>query len=377
MTKRKTTNTPGQLIEGILNEYDEQCDFLEEFTLVTHRLILDLIKSNNLRVHSVTYRVKDRKSISDKINKSAEDKYHCLDDIEDICGNRIITYFPDEVDAVAAIIQNEFDIDYNSSVDKRAILDPDRFGYLSLHYIAKLSKQRLRLTEYTRFKKCRTEIQIRSILQHTWAEIEHDLGYKTKLAVPRHIRRRFSQLAGLLELADDTFVQIRNTLSDYESNVSDRIKKTPESVQIDQASLLTFVKQSKVLVQIDRQIALRTRGVPYTKTIADYVAVQIPKLDYINIKNIAELSDHLNVHKDRIIKLAVAFLSKPEAKEFLPYPFIRKGTGINYLFYLLVLQRSPNFEAFAQELINAGLPSQLITSRPHFLEALFASYQQK
>ena len=377
MTKRKTISTHKQLIEGILNEYDEQCDFLEEFTLVTHRLILDLLKSNNLRVHSVTYRVKDRKSISDKINKSAEDKYHCLDDIEDICGNRIITYFPDEVDAVAAIIQNEFDIDYNSSVDKRAILDPDRFGYLSLHYIAKLSKQRLRLTEYTRFKKCRTEIQIRSILQHTWAEIEHDLGYKTKLAVPRHIRRRFSQLAGLLELADDTFVQIRNTLADYESNISDRIKKTPESVQIDQASLLTFVKQSKVLVQIDRQIALRTRGAPYTKTIADYVAVQIPKLDYINIKNVAELSDHLNVHKDSIIKLAVACLSKPEAKKFLPYPFIRKGTGINYLFYLSVLQRSPNFEAFTQELINAGLPSQMISRHSDFLEALFASYQQK
>jgi len=377
MTKRKTISTHKQLIEGILNEYDEQCDFLEEFTLVTHRLILDLLKSNNLRVHSVTYRVKDRKSISDKINKSAEDKYHCLDDIEDICGNRIITYFPDEVDAVAAIIQNEFDIDYNSSVDKRAILDPDRFGYLSLHYIAKLSKQRLRLTEYTRFKKCRTEIQIRSTLQHTWAEIEHDLGYKTKLAVPRHIRRRFSQLAGLLELADDTFVQIRNTLADYESNISDRIKKTPESVQIDQASLLTFVKQSKVLVQIDRQIALRTRGAPYTKTIADYVAVQIPKLDYINIKNVAELSDHLNVHKDSIIKLAVACLSKPEAKKFLPYPFIRKGTGINYLFYLSVLQRSPNFEAFTQELINAGLPSQMISRHSDFLEALFASYQQK
>ena len=377
MTKRKTTNTPRQLIEGILNEYDEQCDFLEEFTLVTHRLILDLLKSNNPRVHSVTYRVKDRKSVSDKINKSAEDKYHCLDDIEDICGNRIITYFPDEVDAVAAIIQNEFDIDYNSSVDKRAILDPDRFGYLSLHYIAKLSKQRLRLTEYTRFKKCRTEIQIRSILQHTWAEIEHDLGYKTKLAVPRHIRRRFSQLAGLLELADDTFVQIRDTLADYESNISDRIKKTPDSVQIDQASLLTFVKQSKILIQIDRQIALRILGSPHTKTIADYVAIQIPKLDYINIKNVAELSEHLNIHKDSIVKLAATFLSKPEAKRAMTYPFIRKGTGILYLFYLSLLEGSPNFEFFTKELINAGISPDLIHRHPGLFEALFASYQQK
>jgi putative GTP pyrophosphokinase len=377
VTRPKPLTKQDQLIQGILSEYDHQCDLLQEFTSATRRLIVDLLASNNRRVHSVTKRVKTRDSLAAKIRKATENTYRCLDDVTDLSGIRIITYYPDEVDAVAAIIQNEFDIDYDSSVDKRAILDPDRFGYLSLHYIAKLSKQRLRLTEYTRFKNCRTEIQIRSILQHTWAEIEHDLGYKTKLAVPRHIRRRFSQLAGLLELADDTFVQIRNTLEDYESNISDRIKKTPESVQIDQASLLTFVKQSKVLVQIDRQIALRTRGAPYTKTISDYVAFQIPKLDYINIKNVAELSDHLNVNKDSIINLAVTCLSKPEAKKFLPYPFIRKGTGINYLFYLSVLQRSPNFEAFTQELINAGLSSQMISRHSDFLEALFASYQQK
>lgn len=374
MTNRKTLNKPQQFIEGILNRYDEQCTLFQEFTSVTERLILDLLKSNNLRVHSVTSRVKNKKSISDKISKAAEVKYQSLDDIYDICGIRIITYYPDEVDAVAEIIQNEFDIDYNLSVDKRIILDPDRFGYLSLHYIAKLSTQRLQLTEYKHFNKCKAEIQIRSILQHTWAEIEHDLGYKSKLAVPTHIRRRFSQLAGLLELADDTFVQIRDTLADYESNISDRINKTPESVQIDQASLLNFVKQSKILMQIDNEISSEL-NTPLAKNVYDnFVISQISGLYYTNITNIAELSKYLNTRKDDIFKLATAFLRKYDAMEKRRPRHLGKGIGILYLFYLLLLERSQNITTLNQELINAGYP-RAATDRASKL--MFDVYKQE
>ena len=354
MTKQKTPKKPEQLIEGILNEYDQQCALFEEFTSVTERLILDLLKSNNLRIHSVTSRVKTKQSISDKIKKSSEYTYQRLSDVHDVCGIRIITYYPDEVDSVAEVIQKEFRIDYSASVDKRTLLDPDRFGYLSLHYIAELSPQRLLLTEYSRFKKCINEIQIRSILQHTWAEIEHDLGYKTKLAVPRHIRRRFSQLAGLLELADDTFVQIRNTLSDYESNMSDIIKKTPELVQIDQVSLLTFAEQSKILIQIDEEIASRV-GTTLTETSSsEFLTAQIPILDSVNIKSIADLSNRLTTNKNGILKIAPPFLkTKAPKKDIDQYALIR-GLGIRYLGFLLLLERSPDSTALANQLINLG-----------------------
>jgi putative GTP pyrophosphokinase len=357
MTKRKPTNKPAQLIKAILAEYDEQCDLLEDFKTITERLILDLLKTNNLRVHSVTSRVKTKQSISDKIKKAAEYTYQELNDIHDICGIRIITYYPDEVDAVAGIIQREFNIDYSSSVDKRTILDPDRFGYLSLHYIAKLSTERLSLTEYSRFQKCKTEIQIRSILQHTWAEIEHDLGYKTKLAVPRHIRRRFSQLAGLLELADDTFVEIRKTLADYESGMSDRINKTPELVQIDQASLLTFVGQSKLLIQIDNGIASRV-GTTLSRDISpEFIIDQISKLNSVNIKNIAELSQYLDTRKHGIFKIAPPILRKYAPRKDIDQYALMRGISILYLCLFLLLERSPDITTLAKELMNLGYES--------------------
>lgn len=82
---------------------------------------------------------------------------------------RIITYFSEDVDKIASIIQSEFEVDEHNSVDKRIKLDPVRFGYLSLHYVVKLNSTRVRLSEYIIFKDLKVEIQIRSILQHAWA----------------------------------------------------------------------------------------------------------------------------------------------------------------------------------------------------------------
>lgn len=374
MTNQERVDKPEQLIEGILNEYDEKCDLLEEFRLAIDRLILDLLRSGNLHVHSVTSRVKEKQSLTDKIKNAAQDKYKRLDNIEDICGHRIITYFPDEVDAVARIIQNEFDIDYDLSVDKRAILDPDRFGYLSLHYIAALPKKRLRLAEYTRFKKCKTEIQIRSILQHTWAEIEHDLGYKTKLAVPTNIRRRFSQLAGLLELADDTFVQIRDTLDDYESKIPEKILKTPELVQIDQASLLIFVGQNKTLLQIDTQIASQLGTTLSMEISPNFVIDQIPRLNYVNIKNIAQLSEHLATHKNGILKIAAPFIRKNAPKRYISKHNLMRGLALLYLVFFLLLERSPDITTLARELTNVGyVPHQALKNST----TLFRAYKSK
>ncbi len=192
----------------VADEYGRAITGLDAFGATISGLIRELLHHAAVDVHSVTARVKKRQSASKKLARDPE-KYAELSDLTDLLGIRVITYFSDEVDKVASILTPHFSVDEATSVDKRATMDPDRFGYLSLHFIAELRSDRLGLVEYSRFAGMRFELQVRSILQHAWAEIEHDLGYKADMALPREMRRRFSRLAGLLELADDEFSRLR------------------------------------------------------------------------------------------------------------------------------------------------------------------------
>ena len=154
--------------DEIIKEYFKIHDDCDEFTSICRHLIEQLLSSTCIELLPITSRTK---SIDNLVRKlSLHDKpYNTLEDITDLSGIRVITYFSDDVDKVASIIEQEFDVDPNKSVDKGKLLDPDRFGYLSLQLICRLSPERLALSEYKRFYYRVCEIKIRSVLQHAWA----------------------------------------------------------------------------------------------------------------------------------------------------------------------------------------------------------------
>jgi putative GTP pyrophosphokinase len=326
--------------EILLAQYDDQIRLYRNFCDRIKTLLDHILQESAIKVHSITCRVKDRLSFQQKINQ-IDTNYETLNDVTDIAGLRVITYFSDQVDKVAEIVQREFEIDQQNSIDKRLILDPDRFGYLSLHYVVKLSDSRRQLPEYRHFEHFKAEIQIRSILQHAWAEIEHDLGYKTTSAVPRTIRRNFSRLAGLLELADDQFINIRQSLETYAKDISHAILSHPERVTIDMLSLSDFIKSNPLVHKLDQDVA---NNLHYNKLKFDHtnVANRLNYINYFNIQTIAELSNLLHRHQQQIITL-----SRILAKE--PDPFeqgdrcLHKGISIFYLCYILAsIQANPD-----------------------------------
>lgn len=282
----------------ILSQYDDSLGLNKELTLALNSLIPVLLKSSGISVHSVTSRIKERNSLSKKIEK--KDKYTSLNQITDTIGVRIISHYSDEVDKIAKIIEEEFKIDTENSIDKRATLDPDKFGYLSLHYVAQLTDKRLELAEYRRFKDKKFEIQIRSILQHTWAEIEHDIGYKNTAEVPKELRRQFSRLAGLLEIADEEFVQIRNKINDYERSVKEIITKEPESVLIDAVTIYEFINSAPIVKDIDKLISEKCNFIlkPVTEKNASR---HIKYLNSFGVKTISDLIGLLNENKQNIM----------------------------------------------------------------------------
>ena len=60
---------------------------------------------------------------------------------------------------------------------------------------------------------------MRTLLQHSWANMDHDTGYKSGVEIPKRYLRNMSRLAGLLELVDDEFSKIRIELTDYRRRI--------------------------------------------------------------------------------------------------------------------------------------------------------------
>ena len=104
-----------------------------------------------------------------------------------------------------------------------------------------ISSVRASLPEYQKYKDAVTEIQVRTILQHAWAEIEHDIQYKSSITIPKDIRRRFMALAGLLEIADREFQAIQDADDELEKEASASVARGQLTVEITPRALKQYL----------------------------------------------------------------------------------------------------------------------------------------
>lgn len=293
----------------LIIEYREKKDLYDSFREKVFRLIEDLVLHSNVSLHQISSRTKSFDSLSNKIiNK---DKYSELNEITDIVGIRIITYLESEVDTIDSLIRKEFKIDVENSYNKR-LLQTNEFGYRSLHLVASLDESRLRLTEYRRYESLKFEIQIRSILQHAWAEIEHDLGYKGKSSIPDSSVRSFNRMAALLESADIEFDRLKKELTKYEKEVPGLIERSPESVTINQASIDSLVKNDKTFERA-REYVRNNCGATFDEP-GSYSDL-IDKLELFEIKNIKELQQLIVDNSEDYIAFLKEFIGKGISKQ--------------------------------------------------------------
>jgi ppGpp synthetase/RelA/SpoT-type nucleotidyltranferase len=209
--------------------------------------------------------VKSSQKLQEKYLDPKKD-YRKLGEITDQAGLRIITYYEDEVDRVAKVIQKEFEIDFDNSVDKRE-MEPDRFGYRAINYVCTHSSKRTAHVEYRKFSGIVCEIQITSILSHAWSEIEHE-WYDLKETYPKEIKRRFSRLIALLELAEVEFVDIRKFREQFEKSVAVRVEANVLDLPVNAISLRTFIEKEPLVIQMDRLVAAAA-GLKYEDRIED------------------------------------------------------------------------------------------------------------
>jgi ppGpp synthetase/RelA/SpoT-type nucleotidyltranferase len=200
--------------EMLLEEYHSlQPTYRKLQEIVVERLD-KLVAGSGIEINAMESRIKEEKSLAGKLERKGL-KYSTILDVTDIFGARIITFYNEDVDRIASMAETLFDIDWPNSVDKRKSHQFDSFGYNSLHYVCRIPKSLYSDPELPRLNTIRFELQMRTALQHVWSAIQHDIGYKSEIETPIEYHRNLSRLAGLLELADNEFSRIRNSISDY------------------------------------------------------------------------------------------------------------------------------------------------------------------
>lgn len=274
--------------EAILQEYRDKLPWMEEVARKTYDTLKATLAEAGLLVAALEYRVKSEESLAGKLELKGG-KYKSLADITDIIGLRVITFYIDDVDKVASAVERLFDIDWENSVDKRKAHEIDSFGYLSLHYICKIPDSGFRM-----------EIQMRTVLQHAWANMNHDTGYKSGVEVPRRYLRNLSRLAGMLELVDDEFSKIRAELTDYRRRVRALVASgNLDDVPLDGDSFRSFLDLDP-FGQLNKRIASVNQAEIHNVPLMPYLAV----FKGIGCKTLGEVVDIIKDYSEGAYQIA-------------------------------------------------------------------------
>ena len=318
----------------LLDQYQRCRPQLLELMQQVYDQLYNVLHEQGVKLNSIEHRVKTEESLIEKLGRKG-DKYKNLEDITDLVGLRIITFYSDDVDKVAAIVKNLYVVDWDNSVDKRKLHELTSFGYNSLHYICHLKEGPLSGIPF--------ELQMRTALQHVWSSIEHDIGYKGAVKLPPEYRRQFSRLAGMLELVDDEFSKIRNELTDYRRRVQALVRSgNLDEVPIDGDSFRSYLELNP-FGQLNKRIAAINQAEIQDVSLMPYLAVfrglGLNTLgDIVSmIKNYSEGAYQIACYQIGLTDLDI--ISSSIGPQDLCIAFILKNgggkAGIKYMFDLL------------------------------------------
>ena len=304
--------------EMILDEYRDRLPVLNRLKEVALDILKRTLKENHMVVTAIEGRVKTEKSLAGKLELKGS-KYRTVDDITDTVGVRIITFFSDEVDKIAALMERMFEIDWDNSVDKRKMLEIDRFGYMSLHYICRIPKTLFEDPQQPLLNEIRFELQMRTALQHVWANMQHDTGYKSEVEIPMEYQRSLNRLAGILELADEQFSRIRKEINDYRRNVQSLVA----SGNFDEVPLNGDTFRSYCELRPFQRLAEKIATINQAELYDDSPMPYYKVLHHMNMKTIGDVERMRQECSDGAYQLALIQLA---------------GTGLDIVAYSVALQ---------------------------------------
>ena len=233
--------------------YDDNKELYDSLRQAVENLVQDKLDSQGLMKGSdyvfIESRLKDKYRFIKKMNNKDKDgKRKCANpkEITDIAGIRIVGYILPDLEPISVVVKRFFAVDMERSVDKFKQLGESQVGIRSRNYIGRLHKNTIKdKPEYAKFKELDFEIQVNTLLDYAWSEIEHDRNYKTaspiELPEGSLIPRRFKLLAGDLELVDYQFEQLSKETEVYAKPIPSKILKGDLEIEISPYALRQFL----------------------------------------------------------------------------------------------------------------------------------------
>lgn len=186
-------------------------------------------------IQGTKVRVKRLESLLDKLNRLRSRFPDGLTDetiplVRDLLGARVVTYFPLHLKLLDDEIRTNRLLEMHPTEQPRSYIpadtmqrigmDPTKFetlgpkisGYSSIHYTVRIPTGDGSGAWF--------ELQTRTMLSHVWAEIEHQLGYKTQQRTAFSVSRQFRVVSNHMSAIDDHFDFIADHLSYLQSQSS-------------------------------------------------------------------------------------------------------------------------------------------------------------
>jgi len=328
MSKNKINLAPH--CEAIMDQYRGLLPVLGQMDAIIPERIHGFFEEAGIIVAALEHRIKTESSLAGKLELKGS-KYRDIFDLTDILGLRVITFYLDDVDKVASVIERLFEIDWENSVDKRKLHETDSFGYLSLHYICRIPESAYYNPDYPELNKIRFEVQMRTVLQHAWANMNHDTGYKSGVEVPREYLRNLSRIAGILELVDEQFSRIRTELNDYRRRVQSLVASGKlEEVPLDGDTFRSYLELNP-FGKLNRRIAAVNQAEIQDTSLMQY----LPVFKAMGCKTIGDVAKIIKDYNEAAYQLAcyqigltdLDIISSSLAPQNLCIAFIMKNGG--------------------------------------------------
>lgn len=171
-----------------IDEYERKQPLYQAFAQTVAGVLAAAIEhAGGYRLQVVRARAKDLISLRKKlVDYGLTDSNQIDCEMKDLAGCRAIFYTNSDVEKLigSGLVHDNFEI-VDAKVHNPGI-DPKNANqmYTANHYVVMLRSDRLGLPEYARFAGMRCEIQLQTILNHAWAELEHDIVYKAPALTP-------------------------------------------------------------------------------------------------------------------------------------------------------------------------------------------------